>query len=670
MAENKVINLKVNTNIDQVSKDTKGLTANIKEASTATADLGEKTGELGGSAGGLKSIKDNVMSLVPGLKSATAAGDGLLTKLWQLVANPIGAIIAGIVLAVKFLYEAFQSSVKGGKELEAMWAGITATGQQVKDAIFGLARAFMHVADAAIKFITLDFDGASKAMKAANKEAAESFNQLGNAVTGNTAKIFYSLEKQQQAINKARKNQAVTQSETDKLLVQSREILTDETASLKDKKKALEAVTKAETASSKEKLRIASEDLRIAKEKAKAMGGEAEKKMKQELRDLTIALNEAETENAMTGIKLNKQRKMLNRQEIADQKEAVDAAKQAAKEKSDKVKEANKIKEDGLKKIADLERAYSDSLLTQQQLDLLNINRKYEEEFKVAEKYKKDTTKLTEAKNAEIKKINDKYDAENLKKQQELNAQRIQLEDQQFKLLQEATLTGQDKEIADLVASYDAKFAIANGNAELEKALEEKQKSDIAAIQDKYRKDKEDKDKQASDKELQAKKTLQDALYQTVSNGLSTIGNIAELFAGKSKAQQKKAFQIQKAVNIAGATIDTFKAATSAFSSMSGIPLVGPVLGGVAAAAAIAAGLVNIKKISSTQFEGGGSGGGAAGSVPSVPNVQAANFNVVGAGGANQLAQLSSNPIKAYVVSGEVSSAQSLDRNIVKNATI
>jgi hypothetical protein len=663
MAENKVINLKVNTNIDQVSKDTKGLTANIKDATTATAGLGEKTGELGGAAGGLNQIKSSVMALVPGLNSATAAGNGLLTKLWQLVANPIGAIIAAIVLSVKFLYEAFQSSVKGGKELEAMWAGISATGKQIKDAIFGLARAFMHVADAAIKFITLDFDGASKAMKAANKEATESFNQLGNAVTGTTAKIFYGLEKQQQAINKARKNQAVTQSETDKLLVQSREILTDETASLKDKKKALDEVTKAEKASSKEKLRIAAADLRIAQEKAKAMGGEAEKKMKQELRDLTIALNEAETENAMTGIKLNKQRKMLNRQEIADQKEAVDAAKEAAKIKNEKTKEANKIKEDGLKKIADLERAYSDSLLTQQNLDLLNINRKYEEEFKVAEKYKKDTTKLTEAKNAEIKKINDKYDAENLKKQQELNAQRIQLEDQQFKLLQEATLTGQDKEIADLVASYDAKFAIANGNAELEKALEEKQKTEIAAIQGKYRKEKEDLDIAAEQKEKERKKKHRDELFDAAKAGLTAIGDLAVLFAGKSKAQQKKAFEVQKAVNIATATIDTFKGATTAFTSAGN-----PILGAVFAAAVVAAGLANISKIASTKFDEGAGGGG--GGAPSVPNVQAANFNVVGAGGANQLAQLSSNPIKAYVVSGEVSSAQSLDRNIVNNATI
>jgi hypothetical protein len=668
MAENKVINLKVNTNIDQVSKDTKGLTSNIKEATTATAGLGEKTGELGGAAGGLNQIKSSVMALVPGLNSATAAGNGLLTKLWQLVANPIGAIIAGIVLAVKFLYEAFQSSVKGGKELEAMWAGITATGQQVKDAIFGLARAFMHVADAAIKFITLDFAGASKAMKAANKEAAVSFNQLGNAVTGTTAKIFYSLEKQQQAINKARKNQAVTQSETDKLLVQSREILTDETASLNEKKKALEAVTKAETASSKEKLRIAAADLRIAQEKAKAMGGEAEKKMKQELRDLTIALNEAETENAMTGIKLNKQRKMLNRQEISDQKEAVDAAKEAAKIKNEKTKEANKIKEDGLKKIADLERAYSDSLLTQQNLDLLNIERKYEEEFKVAEKFKKDTTKLTEAKNAEIKKINDKYDAENLKKQQEANAQRIALEDQQFKLLQEATLTSKEKEVADLVASYDAKFAIANGNAELEKILEEKQKADLAAIGDKYRKETEDKDKAAEEKKLARQREVSDARYKAIKDTFETISNITELFAGKSIAEQKKAFEIQKAVSIASATIDTYKAATSAFASGSKIS---PIFGAISAAAAVTAGILNIKKIAATQFNSGATpSAGGGGATPNAPQVQAANFNVVGAGGANQLAQLSSNPIKAYVVSGDVTSAQSMDRNIISNATI
>lgn len=346
------------------------------------------------------------------------------------------------------------------------------------------------------------------------------------------------------------------------------------------------------------------------------------------------------------------------------EKESENAEKSLAKRK-----EINKQREDGLKKIAELERAYSDSQLTQQQLDLLNIERKYKEEFDIANKYKKDTTQLTEAKNAEIKKINDKYDAENLKKQQELNAQRIELEDQQFKLLQEATLTGQEKEIADLVTNYDAKFAIANGNDKLEKALKQKQKDDIQAINDKYHKEKEDKDKAAAEKELAATKTLQDAKWKAVKDGLEVISNVSELFAGKTKASQKRAFEVQKGVNIAMATIDTFRAAQSAYASGATI---NPIFGAIAAAAAVTAGLANIKKISQTKFdEGGGasasSGGGA---TPQVPQVQAANFNVVGTGGANQLAQLGANPVKAYVVSGDVTTAQSLERNVIKNATL
>ena len=35
---------------------------------------------------------------------------------------------------------------------------------------------------AAYKFITLDFKGAAESMKKANKEATESYKQLGNAV--------------------------------------------------------------------------------------------------------------------------------------------------------------------------------------------------------------------------------------------------------------------------------------------------------------------------------------------------------------------------------------------------------------------------------------------------------------------------------------------------------
>lgn len=63
---------------------------------------------------------------------------------------------------------------------------------------------------------------------------------------------------------------------------------------------------------------------------------------------------------------------------------------------------------------------------------------------------------------------------------------------------------------------------------------------------------------------------------------------------------------------------------------------------------------------------GGGEGGGAAPAAPA--------FNVVGASPTNQLAQTIGNqqqqPIKAYVVSNDVTTAQSLDRNIIQSASI
>ena len=154
---------------------------------------------------------------------------------------------------------------------------------------------------------------------------------------------------------------------------------------------------------------------------------------------------------------------------------------------------------------------------------------------------------------------------------------------------------------------------------------------------------------------------------QGVANGLSTISNLTELFAGKSQAQQKKAFKIQKAVNIATAVLDTYKAANAALASAP------PPFNFVAMAATITAGLVNVKKIASTEFNGdvgtsppppsdaGGSGSGGA-ITPS--------FNVVGNSGINQLAQIQQQPTQAYVVSGAVTSAQSLDRNRIQNATI
>ena len=74
-----------------------------------------------------------------------------------------------------------------------------------------------------------------------------------------------------------------------------------------------------------------------------------------------------------------------------------------------------------------------------------------------------------------------------------------------------------------------------------------------------------------------------------------------------------KAFKANKAVQYANTVVNTATAAMSAYSAMAGIPIIGPALGAIAAAAAVAAGAIQIKTIAAQEPEdiSGGSSGGA-----------------------------------------------------------
>ncbi len=76
-----------------------------------------------------------------------------------------------------------------------------------------------------------------------------------------------------------------------------------------------------------------------------------------------------------------------------------------------------------------------------------------------------------------------------------------------------------------------------------------------------------------------------------------------------------------KALAIAGATIDTYQSAVSAYKAMAGIPYVGPALGAVAAGAAVAAGLTNVAQIkrTSTNSTSVSSTGAPSYSAPKIP---------------------------------------------------
>ena len=139
-----------------------------------------------------------------------------------------------------------------------------------------------------------------------------------------------------------------------------------------------------------------------------------------------------------------------------------------------------------------------------------------------------------------------------------------------------------------------------------------------------------------------------------------------------------------KAAAIASATISTFQSAQSSYASLASIPIIGPALGFAAAGAAVASGFAQVKAITATKLPtlAGKSAPSAGGGTPSAPSLGTPptipslppEFNAVGSSDTNQLAGAiggqSQQPVQAYVVSGDITTAQSLDRNIVQGATI
>lgn len=146
--------------------------------------------------------------------------------------------------------------------------------------------------------------------------------------------------------------------------------------------------------------------------------------------------------------------------------------------------------------------------------------------------------------------------------------------------------------------------------------------------------------------------------------------------AKKKDDIQRKQFNIDKAMKIGRALMDTYESSTLAYGSQ--IIIGDPtsiVRAQVARAIAIATGLANVANIARQKYQSslGAGGGGGAGAGGGGLQIQAPDFNVVGASQTSQLAQAvttqQEKPVKAFVVGKDISTQQELDRNITNTAS-
>ena len=186
--------------------------------------------------------------------------------------------------------------------------------------------------------------------------------------------------------------------------------------------------------------------------------------------------------------------------------------------------------------------------------------------------------------------------------------------------------------------------------------------------------------------EMEARVALQNAQLDLAAQ----FGGLLKTLAGENKKVAIAGVIVEQAAAIGKILVNTGIANAKAVAASPltfGAPwvLINSISAGLSIASSIAAGVKAIQQINSAGSGGGAaSGGGAipgksgASSAPAIPQIEKTNVPQItgttgqaspGAQIAGTLAKSSEKPIKAYVVSGDVTSQQALDRRTTRAAT-
>ena len=574
MAEEKVVNLKINSNVVETTEDVKKLNSaldntakevdNVNEAGQGTSKLSAGFGKAG----------DAVEALQPGLKGAVSGMKAMLVQMWAIVANPIGLVVAAIVAGLTLLYKAFENSFAGGEKLEQIMAGISATGQSLLDNLDRIGKAI-------IKVFTLDFSGAKKEIQGVATAAKKAFDDMSR------------LTKQAQQLSRDQADNDLDAIKRQAKLADLKDKLLDDNVSYKEKKKIQADLLKLSEENAKADLKLAKDiaDNKIAQLSLEKDGA---KKNYEEIRKIQAEQLQGEIDNSRELKQIRKAGATLDREELARIKQINDERKQAAKQLADEKKriddELTKSIQDNAKRLKEIDdqALYENKNATDQLTAIADANKaKQDAEMKAKGDYAAWKLSLDKFNYDESKKIS-------------------------------------DKQISDAQAEADAKIAI------------QTQFGDAIA-------------------------GSLGAISQLFEQGTaaSKIAALAEIAIGTGTGFINALDIAQKSAKATG------PAAVFAFPIFYATQLAA-VLG----AASKAKNVLNTVK-----------GGGGGGSVPSAPSniarptfePSAPQFNVVGTSGVNQIGQALNKEqpiVKAYVVASDVSTAQALDRNIIKSSSL
>lgn len=542
------------------------VTTSLNNASKSSDNL-NKTLSTDKGAGKFKGLKESIGSIVPAFDTASQGASAFNKQLLVLLANPIGLVIAAIVLALAGLVAIFKTFQPLVDKVEQGLAALGATLNVIKNTFLAV------------------FTG--------TKSLSEAFGSLGSDMSS-AAKRTMELVKAQQDLEDVLARQEVqtarNRAEINKLNVQAKNRALSEAERLK----LLEKASKLEEQDFKQRVKNADEEVRIAREAIAIKAGFS-----------------------------NAEIKLLKEQGLA--------AKELAESKGGN----------------------------------------FDEEFKALAEAQKNRIGLEDESTANLEKNQNRRDAlEDAQKSKRDKA----IEDEEAR--REKATTAENKRLSDLAEAqkkYNDEFLafqVAVSNAGIEQNLLERQladeslqiQSDLIAKEEAIRQQAEDKEREEAKKTAEQKKILKEQELAIVGE---TFGKIADL-AGKNS-------KIGKAFAVGQALINTYQGITAELQTKTVTPFeIGLKIANVATVAAT--GFKAVKSILATNpLSSGGGGASPSASSSSGGASSTPQFNLVGQSSTNQLSQTISNqqkqPIKTYVVAGDVTTQQGLDRNAVQTST-
>lgn len=287
-------------------------------------------------------------------------------------------------------------------------------------------------------------------------------------------------------------------------------------------------------------------------------------------------------------------------------------------------------------------------------------------------------------------KLQEEIDKALLTSKQDLRAKELaDLDSYYEQLIIKATLAGNVEQETLLALEEQKRIALAEQKAEF-KEEDDAEAQKIRDDEDKIREEKIKNAQEILDAELELQQKERDFAKESLDDTARIFGEETKLGKAALIAKQliaAKAFLIdigalknKASITIAEANLDQAKGGEAVASGLGetlklGFPkAILPLIAYGATAAGIIGGIVSaVKSTKKVAASVGGSGSGASPTVEK-PTFSPPAFNIVGQNDTSQLAEAITGqtqaPIKAYVVSNEVTTAQSLDRNIVQGATI